>query len=199
MILKKMIQATLCAAGLSLAAPAMAQPGGMPEEVWEKLGCVYTGISALEDEPFFAIINAHLDEAESGVDYDLAMQAVMPIVSDCADKHDLDDVETEIVVTMGVLGAVSDAIEGNYLEGGMTEEQLDTLVDILDEVSDEDFEALASGEWRNSEAIQKSVKAALRSKGVPDNPMLLADGLYLLEAYLIGSAQVDLWMKHDEQ
>lgn len=198
MILRTMLQATLCAAGLAFAAPALAQPGGMSEEVWNEIGCVYNGITQLEDEPYFAIVNAHVTDAQNGPDYEMATAAVTPIVTACADKFGWTMDEIEPVITTGILGTVSDAIEGNYLENGMTEDQLDRIMDVLDEISDEDFEAMATGAWRDSEATQQNVKAQLKLKGVPDDPLMLSDGLYLLEAYLVGAMQLELWLSRDE-
>jgi len=184
---------------MTLGAPsaAFAQPtgtGGLEKAEWDELSCIYTELMVLEDEEFYDVVDAYILESTEGDLYESALAAITPAVDFCTEEHEWSEAEQEIAMTMGIAGTVADALEGDLLASGVSEEDLDEMLALVDEMSDDDLVMFLAEDWRRDEEFMDRMAIELLARGAPDDDDGLAQAIVLLEAYLIGMFQAERWM-----
>lgn len=199
---RKLTAALVAGAGLvaaTLAAPAAAyaQPGGsgmMSTAEWDEFSCIYTELMVLEDDEFYDVVDAYILEATEGDLYERALAALLPAVESCTDTHEWSEDEQEIAMTMGIAGTVADAMEGELLAAGLSEEELDEVIALVDEMSDDDVYMFLAEDWRRDEEFLERMGDDLIARGAPEDDDGVSQAIVLLEAYLIGMFQAERWL-----
>ncbi len=198
MTIRRWAVSLLAAAGLAItsAASAQAQPGdgGMSTEAWDEFSCIYSELILLDDDAYFAVVDSYMLELTEGDLYEEAITAIMPAVEACADDYGWLAEHQEIAMTMGIAGTVADAIEGQLLEEGFTEAELDDIISLVDTISDDEVFAFISEDWRRDEDFKEGIAIQLAGKGVSDDEELVDTCMVLLETYLIGMYQAERWL-----
>lgn len=197
MNIKRWAVSLLAAAGLAISSAASAhaqQDGVMSTEVWDEFSCIYTELLLLEDDAYFAVVDAYILELTEGDQYEEAISAIMPAVEGCSDDYGWAAEHQEIAMTMGIAGTVADAIEGYLLEEGFTEEELDEIISLVDTISDDEVFAFIGEDWRRDEDFKESIAMQLADMGVSGDDELVDNCMVLLETYLIGMFQAERWM-----
>ncbi len=189
----------LAAAGLAITCPAAAsaqQPGdgNMASAQWEEFSCIYTSLIGLDDDAYFSVVEAYMQELTEGDLYEEALTAIMPAVEDCSSEFDWSDEEQEIAMTMGIAGTVADALEGYLLDEGYSEEELDDIISLVDTISDDEVFAFIADDWRRDDDFLAGMSVHLAGKGVSGDEVLVDHCMVLLETYLIGMFQAEKWM-----
>jgi hypothetical protein len=185
----------LAALGL-LAAPSFAQvpaAGGDPD--FSEMMCIYEELMILEDDEYYDVVDAHIQDVTEGDLFDSAYESIAPAIDSCTRQYKWDAERQEIALVVGVLGTVGDAIESELLDNGFTDAKLDELVNILDRLSVEDMLTIAGGTWRTDEPLKARIKGHLTALGYPQDQGLLNRGLFLVEAYVSGMVQMDAWFE----
>ena len=199
---RKWTAALVAGAGLvavTLAAPATAyaQPGGsgaMSTAEWDEFSCIYTELMVLEDDEFYDVVDAYILEATEGDLYERALEALMPAVESCTDTHEWSADEQEIAMTMGIAGTVADALEGALLEAGVSEDDLDEMIALVDEMSDDDVYMFLAEDWRRDVEFLDRIGNDLIARGAPDDQDGVSQAIVLIETYLIGMFQAERWL-----
>lgn len=197
MTIRRWVVSLLAAAGLAIASAATAhaqQDDGMSSETWDEFSCIYTELLLLEDDAYFAVVDAYMLELTEGDQYEEAISAIMPAVEGCSDDYGWLAEHQEIAMTMGIAGTVADAIEGYLLEEGFTEEELDEIISLVDTISDDEVFAFIGEDWRRDEDFKESIAMQLADMGVSGDDELVDNCMVLLETYLIGMFQAERWM-----
>ena len=199
---RKLTAALVAGAGLvaaTLAAPsaAYAQPGGsgvMSTAEWDEFSCIYTELMVLEDDEFYDVVDAYILEATEGDLYERALEALMPAVESCTDTHEWSADEQEIAMTMGIAGTVADALEGELLAAGLSEGDLDKMIALVDEMSDDDVYMFLAEDWRRDVEFLDRIGNDLIARGAPDDQDGVSQAIVLIETYLIGMFQAERWL-----
>ncbi|OYX49342.1 MAG: hypothetical protein B7Y90_08035 [Alphaproteobacteria bacterium 32-64-14] len=189
--------AGLVAATLAAPATAYAQPGGtgaMDPDEWDEFSCIYTELMVLEDDEFYDVVDAYILEATEGDLYERALEALMPAVESCTDTHEWSADEQEIAMTMGIAGTVADALEGELLAAGLSEDELDDMIALVDEMSDDDVYMFLAEDWRRDEEFLERMGDDLVARGAPDDDDGISQAIVLIETYLIGMFQAERWL-----
>lgn len=199
MNIRRFTVSLLAAAGLAITCPAAAnaqQPGGgdMASAQWDEFSCIYTSLIGLDDDAYYSVVDAYMQELTDGDLYEEAVTAIMPAVEDCSAEFGWSDEEQEIAMTMGIAGTVADALEGYLLDEGYSEEELDDIISLVDTISDDEVFAFIADDWRRDDAFLAGMSAHLAGKGVSGDEVLVDHCMVLLETYLIGMFQAEKWM-----
>lgn len=185
--------AALLAAGALVVGPAHAQPGAAGGDSDDELYCVYEAISMSDD--FYTVAGAQVDNITEGDEFEEALAAIAPIVTDCYEEYDWDDVETEIALTMGVHGAASDLVLEMFEVAGVSDDELELLDTALIGVSDDDFDTFYKGEWRDDAAFKAKIIGKIKSAGFSNEDMM-PYALVYMESYIVGLTKMDEWDEH---
>lgn len=196
-------------AGAVVASASLAMPGAahaqqdqplatgaslMDEAEWEEFSCIYSELMVLEDDEYFDVVDAYILESTEGELYERALDALMPAVEFCSEEHVWSADEQEIAMTMGIAGTVADALEGELLASGLSEEELDEVIALVDEMSDDDLYMFIAEDWRRDEDFMDRMAIELIARGAPDDEDGIAQAIVLIEAYLIGMFQAERWL-----
>lgn len=166
----------------------------MDADEWDELSCIYTELMVLEDDEYFDVVDAYILESTEGDLYESALDALTPAAELCADEFAWSAEEQEIAMTMGIAGTVADALEGELLASGLSEEELDELISLVDEMSDDDLVMFIAEDWRRDQDFMDRMAIELIARGAPDDEDGIAQAIVLIEAYLIGMFQAERWL-----
>lgn len=200
MNLRRWAVSLLAAAGLAvtLAAGASAQETDdtnlMQGDEWGEFSCVYSSIMETDDDEYFAVVNAYMSQLTEGQAYEEALDVIMYAVEACSVEHGWTPDEVEIAMTMGVAGTVADAIEGFLLDEGFSEGDIDEIIALVDIMSDDEVYAFAASDWRKDEDFKAGIAGYLADIGIDDVSDYAADCMVLIETYVIGMFQAEIWM-----
>lgn len=197
MTLKRWAATLLAAAGFAIisAAPTHAQTPAAPQDPeWEELSCVYTALMAVDDDAYYAVVDAYLTEATEGELFDTAYSIIDTATVACVTEHDWTLDQQDVAISMAVAGTVADAIEGWFLDEGYSDEEIDDIIGLVDVISDEDVLVFLTEDWRRDDAFIAGIETQLKDAGLDGDTGLMDMGLILLETYLIGMYQSEQWM-----
>lgn len=198
MTIKHLAATLLAAAGLAIVsvAPSHAQVTTAPADpAWEELSCIYTALMAVDDDAYYAVVDAYITEATTGDLFEQAASVIETATLTCAEDHGWNDAQMDAAITMGVAGAVADAIEGWLLEEGYSEQEIDEIIGLVDVMSEDDVFGFLAEDWRDDEAFIAGIEAQLKEAGLDGDTGLMDMGLILLETYLIGMYQSEKWVE----
>lgn len=113
----------------------------------------------------------------------------------CAEKYKWSSEQTDVAASVGVWALVVDAAEADLSRAGFSGEAIGKIFDIANTLTDEDIEKAAREHGdKSGEAIVQRLKAMLVEGGLPDDEMLLAVALVLLDASSNETYAADEWV-----
>lgn len=158
--------------------------------------CVYEKLVASLDYEFVA--EAYL--ADDPDDEDM-IAALKEAADACASQHGMNEEQKSTASEVGIYGATADYLAEELLMVGVTEDVVDSLYGLVDELSDADLDVMFAEDWRKNAAVSGRVKAAVLSKGVPDDSVSVDNAMRIVElsafamdaviGYMIASAEED--------
>lgn len=158
--------------------------------------CVYEKLVASLDYEFVA--EAYL--ADDPDDEDM-IAALKEAADACASQHGMNEEQKSTASEVGIYGATADYLAEELLMVGVTENVVDSLYGLVDELSDADLDVMFAEDWRKNAAVSGRVKAAVLSKGVPDDSVSVDNAMRIVElsafamdaviGYMIASAEED--------
>jgi hypothetical protein len=201
MSIKHWAASLLAAAGFAMitAAPSQAQDLLTPDDPeWAELTCVYTALMDADDDAYFSVVDAYITEATDGDLFEAAATAIEGATVTCSTQHSWNADQEEIAMTMGVVGTVADAMEGWFIDEGYSDEEIDAIIALVETISDDDVVKFLSEDWRRDEVFLANMEAQLEEVGLDSDSGLMDMGLILLETYLIGMYQSEMWVEVSE-
>lgn len=187
----------LAAAGFAIisAASTHAQTPTAPQDPeWEELSCVYTALMAVDDDAYYSVVDAYLEEASDGELFEAAASVIDTATATCVTKHGWTLDQQDVAISMGVAGTVADAIEGWFLDEGFSDEEIDEIISLVDSLSEDDVYMFLAEDWRRDAEFLAGIEEQLEGVGLDSDGGLMDMGLVLLETYLIGMFQSEQWM-----
>lgn len=170
--------AALLAAGAFASAPAFAQQQPDPA-VLDKIYCVYD--SLIDTGDYEVVAEAFLYDDTSQADVDTAQKLVDNLATKCAETHKLGAKKKSIIADIGIYGASADYLaEDLMLIDDASEETVQGIFALSDEMSDEEVMKLFDGSWRSDATFAGELKAALLAEGLPDNEETLEAAYHML-------------------
>ena len=158
--------------------------------------CVYEKLVASLDYEFVA--EAYL--ADDPDDEDM-IAALKEAADACASQHGMNEEQKSTASEVGIYGATADYLAEELLMVGVAENVVDSLYGLVDELSDADLDVMFAEDWRKNAAVSGRVKAAVLSKGVPDDSVSVDNAMRIVElsafamdaviGYMIASAEED--------
>lgn len=197
MTLKRWAATLLAAAGFAIISttPSHAQtPVAPADPEWEELACVYTALMGFDDDAYYTVVDAYLDEATEGDLFEAAASIIDDATAVCATKHGWTLEQQNVAVSMGVAGTVADAVESLFIDEGFSDEEIDEVIALVDVMSEEEVIGFLAEDWRRDEAFIAGIETRLKSVGFDSDTGFMDMGLILLETYLIGMFQSEQWM-----
>jgi hypothetical protein len=197
MTLKRWAATLLASAGFAIiaAAPSYAQtPVAPADPEWEELACVYTALMDVDDDAYYAVVDAYLEERSEGELFEAAASVIDTATDTCATKHGWTLDQQDVAISMAVAGTVADAIEGWFLDEGYSDEEINDIIGLVDVMSDEDVVVFLTEDWRRDDEFLASIETQLAGVGLEGDSSLMDMGMVLLETYLIGMYQSEQWM-----
>jgi hypothetical protein len=82
---------------------------------------------------------------------------------------------------VGIYGATADYLAEELLMVGVAEDVVNSLYGLVDELSDADLDVMFAEDWRKNAAVSGRVKAAVLSKGVPDDSVSVDNAMRIVE------------------
>jgi len=179
------------AAGL-VSGPAQAQETPQDARMTE-MGCVYFGVVELADDDFFAIGDMMLKNQSEGEGLERLASMVADVADVCALQYAWDDTQAGYAVELGLQGVLSDTLAADMITLGMTEEQLRKIETLIDTMSEENFDRLYFGTWREIAADRAELDKLWVENGAPSIPGILERVPVYLEASLVTLDLIDRW------
>lgn len=198
MTLTRWAATLLAAAGFAIisAAPIYAQtPTAPADPEWEELSCIYTALMAVDDDAYYSVVDAYLEEASEGELFEAAASVIDTATTGCTTKHGWTLDQQDIAISMGVAGTVADAIEGWFLDEGYSDEEIDEIIGLVDSMSDDDVYMFLAEDWRRNAEFLAGMEAQLEGVGLDSDNGFKDIGLVLLETYLIGMFESEKWVE----
>ena len=142
--------------------------------------CVYMKLT--ESSDYAVVAEALL----AGLDQDKAQALVKTAGDACLKKFDMSQNQASLASEVGIFGSAADYLMENLIDGGVTDEALDGLYVVIDEMSDEDLDLIFDGSWRDDPAMKARLRTAVIAKGIPDDDGLVQDASLLIEVSALG-------------
>lgn len=138
--------------------------------------CVYEKLMASLDYEFVA--EAYLANDPDDED----MIAVLKDAADgCAAQYGMNEEQKSTASEVGIYGATADYLAEELLMVGVAEDVVDSLYGLVDELSDADLDVMFAEDWWKNAAVSGRVKAAVLSKGVPDDSVSVDNAMRIVE------------------
>jgi hypothetical protein len=126
----------------------------------------------------------------AGLDQDKAQAAVKAAGDACIKEYGMSQNEAAIASDVGIFGAAADYLIEGLADEGVSDDVIDGLYAVIDEMSDEDLDLIFDGSWRDDAAMKARLRAAVVAKGIPDEDRLVQDASLLIEVSTLGSDAV---------
>lgn len=182
-------------AGLMLAAaPAFAQDAEEQARIAE-MSCVYSGVTELSDDDFFAIGDMVIENLSEGPEFERLTEMVTDATDACASTHKWDEKRIGYALEVGMQGVVSDTLATDLIDFGLTEEQLRKVDGLLDTMSDENFNRLYYGTWRQDASARAELEKMWLAIGIPQEAAILERLPVYMEASIVALDIIDQWME----
>lgn len=196
MTLRHWAASLLAAAGFAVitAAPSHAQGLSPDDPAWNELTCVYTALLEAEDDAYYSLVDAYITGATEGDLFEAAATVIDSAAAGCSSQHSWSTDQEGIAITMGVVGTVADAVEGWFLDEGFSDEEISAIIALVDTISDDDVITFLAEDWRNDQEFLGGMEAQLETVGLDSDSGMMDMGLILLETYLIGMYQSEMWV-----
>lgn len=189
--------AALCVLAAVAAPQAARAQGGLTEEQFAEINCVYSGISKLEDDAFYDVVDSTIQQVTEGELFERSSEHVLTITKSCADKYEWDDTEVAMGISVGVYGAIVDATTGNLDEDGVLDAALAAVDAAGEAMSDDDLGAVYDGKLFKDAALRGRVVTLLKANGMPEvKAATMQDTLTYLEAMTIGLVYTQDWIDY---
>lgn len=131
----------------------------------------------------------------AGLDQDKAQAAVKAAGEACIKEYGMSQNEAAIASDIGIFGAAADYLIEGLTDEGVSDDVIDGVYAVIDEMSDEDLDLIFDGSWRDDPAMKARLRAAVIAKGIPDDDGLVQDASLLVEVSALGvSATLDYLM-----
>ncbi|MDP3494020.1 MAG: hypothetical protein Q8R82_12975 [Hyphomonadaceae bacterium] len=138
--------------------------------------CVYEKLTSTLDYEFVA--EAYLYGDHSDAD----MQAVLKKAADaCTTEHGMSADQSSVASEIGIYGAIADYLAEDLLLEGVSQDAVDSLFAVIDEMSDDDLDLLFEDDWRSDTAMVGRLKAAVIAQGIPDDAYSVDTALEIVE------------------
>lgn len=138
--------------------------------------CVYEKLVSSLDYEFVA--EAYL--ADDPDDEDM-IAALKKAADACASQHGMNEEQKSTASEVGIYGATADYLAEELLMVGVAEDVVNSLYGLVDELSDADLDVMFAEDWRKNAAVSGRVKAAVLSKGVPDDSVSMDNAMRIVE------------------
>ena len=177
--MRRLMVAGIVAAGvIGFGGVANAQQQADPA-VLDKIYCVYD--SLIDSGDYEPVAEAFLYDDTSKEDADAAQKLVDNLAAKCAETHKLGPKKKGIIADIGIYGASADYLaEDLMLIDDASEETVQAIFAMADDMTDDEVMKLFDGSWRNDATFTAKLKAALLAKGLPDNPETLEAAYHML-------------------
>ena len=124
--------------------------------------CVYEKLTSTLD--YEIIAEAYL----FGDDDDADMLATLKKAADaCAAEHGMSEDQKSAASEVGIYGATADYLAEELMMVGVSQDAVDGLFGVIEEMSDQDLDVLFEEDWRKNEAMSGRLKAAVIAHGIP--------------------------------
>lgn len=177
--MRRLMVAGIVAAGLiGFGGVANAQQPPDPAML-DKIYCVYD--SLIDTGDYEPVAEAFLYDDTSKEEADAAQKLVDNLAAKCAETHKLGAKKKGIIADIGIYGASADYLaEDLMLIDDASEETVQAIFAMVEEMVDADVMKLSGGSWRSDTAFAGKLKAALLAKGLPDNEETLEAAYHML-------------------
>jgi S1-C subfamily serine protease len=175
----------------ALAAPASAQIDDVLSQRQSELYCVYDVLAQSGDLGDFtdAIIDAGgADDVERAVGY------LDDAVQECVKAYDWSAEVEDFATTVGIHGAIVEALTGRLIDAGLKEEEVAAIFDVLDLLDEDDMNKFASSEWVEDRRFQKRMNRELISAGVPNKADVLDTSMQVIESSVLAARAIVDWI-----
>ena len=174
--MRTFVTAGFLAAGLIAFSGAASAQEPDPQPPMTEEYCVYGKLIANLD--YEIVAEAYLtDDAE---DQDMTA-ALKRAVDACAAEHGMNNGEKSAALEVGIYGSTADYLAEELLLVGVDEDVVDSLYGLVDEISDADLDVILESDWRQDAEVTGRLKAAVLSKGVPDNSGSVDNAIQIVE------------------
>jgi hypothetical protein len=175
-----MFAGALAMAACGLGGVAQAQeptPGGPDGEEY----CVYLKLTDTAD--YVVVAEGLL----AGLEQDKAQAAVKAAGDACIKEYGMSQSEAAIAADVGIFGAAADYLIEGLMDEGVSDDVIDGVYAVIDEMSDDDLDLIFDGSWRDDAAMKARLRKAVVAKGIPDEDRLVQDASFLIEVSALGA------------
>lgn len=169
--------AGILAAGLfGLGGAASAQQAADPQDSGEEY-CIYEKLT--EEYDYEIVAEAYL----AGDSQDADMLAVLDKAADaCAGQFGMTEEQKSIATEIAIYGSTADYLSDELSFAGVSDDAIDGVFSVMDEMSDEDADLIYDNEkWRDDAAMTGRLRTALVAKGVPNKDDLIMMAFEMIE------------------
>ena len=168
--------AGLLAAGLIVFSGAAGAQQPDPQPPLGAEYCIYEQLAATFD--YEVVAEAYLADAPDDEDM---IAALKDAADTCAAQHGMNEEQKATASEVGIYGATADYLAEELLFAGVDEDVVDSLFGLVDEISDADLDIMFAADWRKNAAFVDRLKAAVLSKGVPDDSVSVENAMQVVE------------------
>lgn len=175
---------------------ASAQQAAGPQDTGAEY-CIYEKLTAGVDYEWVA--EAYL----AGDSQDQDMLAVLDKAGDaCAEEFGMTDEQKSIATEIAIYGSTADYISDELSFAGVSDDVIDSVFNVMDEMSDEDLDLIYDkGTWRDDAEMTGRLRTALVAKGVPnkDDLIMMAFEMIELSAFAIDATVEYMIVELDDE
>ncbi len=164
---------TALAAGIACLAPLSAsaqQPDAEDKGLW----CVYESLATTFD--YEAVAEAYIFEGDLTGD---PGGVIAKAGAACATTHGLSESQKMAVEEYGRFGAVIDYLTEELMFEGATEDEIASIFTVTDALSDDDYDALYTDDWYDTE-VGERVKAQLIAAKFPSDDYFIDTAMSIM-------------------
>jgi len=173
------------AAGLAWLAPAAHAQDQQQDDRDPGLWCVYESLGVSFD--YEVVAEAYLFDGDQTGD---PGGALTEAGKTCATRHGLSESQQFLVQEYGRFGSVIDYLSEELVFGGATDDELTAVFNVVQTLSDEDYDDLFEDNWQATDAGTR-VRAELVKASFPDDADSIATALMIVET-IARAAEVEL-------
>lgn len=141
--------------------------------------CVYDGL--ISDDSYERVAESYLYDDLTEKDLDYVLDVLNGAAGGCADEHGWNEELTELGKELGVYGVVVDYLGEELLYAGVSEETMEELFLVIEELSDDDLSTFVETDWRANGAFVARHKSALVAAGWPDDEEVVLMAMIIME------------------
>ncbi len=122
----------------------------------------------------------------AGLDEEKAREAVKKAGEACQSEYSMSADQLALAADIGIFGSTADYLMDELMADGVSDDAIDGLYAVIDEMSDDDLDLVFDGGWRDDAAMKARLKTAVIAKGIPDKAEMLEDSYMLIVVSALG-------------